>query len=341
MKNLKNKKDVTVLDLTQKLNDKVNEIYSNQELRNKAIFILYLINRGSNNDVRGYQLNVTNHRDIFSYNGVEWAKLFNPLLENEIIECTTPHSKGKSSKFYKINNSYQWVKNKGEIKVEYRGEDFDSLPQYIQQFHLDKQVVKSTNDTKWSKNYHYVVKEIITEDERETMIELKNKMFFMSETIDLMRIEFEKQIEGLKNQNIQLKTEIENLKNNTTVVAEQVQTIEEVPASAEVKPEAVENKSFFVDDEDDDFGFVFANEQEKIKLQQPQIIEQAHTVDEYTKFIENKLKSAKVQPIYWNNAIKYIKENKEASNAIELGKLISISTGSSQVIINKVKQYWN
>lgn len=337
MKNLKNKKDVTVLDFTQKLNDKVNEIYENQELRNKALFILYLINRGTNNDVRGYQLNVTNHRDIFSYNGVEWAKLFNPLIENEIIECTTPHSKGKSSKFYKINNSYQWVRNKGEIKVEYRGEDFDSLPQYIQQFHLDKQVVKSSTDTKWSKNYYYVPKEIITEDEREAMTELKNKMFFMGEAIDLMRIEFEKQIEELKNQNIQLKTEIENLKNNTTVVAEQVQTIEEVPA-----PEVdYDNTPLFVDDEDDNFGFVFPNEQVQPKIVEAESNSYPIVVDEFTKYIENKLKSAKVQPIYWNNAIKYIKENKEASNPIELGKLISISTGSSQVIINKVKQYWN
>lgn len=115
--------------------------------------------------------------------------------------------------------------------------------------------------------------------------------------------------------------------------------IEKIETLSDV--ESVENTPFFNDEEDDDFGFIFPNEQEKLKLAQPQIIEQAHPADEFDSFIITKLKSARVQPVYWNNAIKYIKDKKHEANPIELGKLISISTGSTQVIIKKIQQYLN
>lgn len=107
----------------------------------------------------------------------------------------------------------------------------------------------------------------------------------------------------------------------------------------------MESKPMFPED-DEIFDFELPALEENI-IEVNGVTESHHGVipstanDEFDIFIENKLKSAKVQPIYWQNAIQYIKENKEASSAIELGKLISISTASTQVIINKVKQYWN
>ncbi|WP_185216301.1 hypothetical protein [Sphingobacterium mizutaii] len=203
------RQDKTTIDYTNVVLEKVNELYENHLLRDRALFILYLINRGTNQDKeKGYQLNVTNHQNIFSVNGEDWYKIFNPLVENNIIECTTKHVKGKVSKFFKINEPYFWVKNKGEIKKVYLGNEFSQMPRHIQQFHLDNQVVKSAKDTLWSKNYNYVPKSIMTEKDKETMNELKVEITMMREMMELMQISFKEKIESLENEIKELKAPI-------------------------------------------------------------------------------------------------------------------------------------
>ena len=307
----KTQNDVTVIDYTQEVLNKVNEIYENQELRNKALFILYLINRGTNNDPeRGYQLNATNHREIFSFNGVEYVELFKPLVLNGMVECTTPHAKGKASKRYRITNPFKWEKNKGEIKKVYKGEEYELMPKYIQQFHIDKQVVKSMNDTSWAKNYQYISKQVVNEDMEHTIKVMQNQMLMMQEVIELMQIQLNEQ------------NELINTLNSKNIVDHRNTTVEN---------HDIESKPLFPEDEIFDFEVEAVEESQHVGIP---------ANDEYTKFIESKLKLAKIQPMYWSNAIAYIKENKEA-NPIEFSKLIGISTASSQVVINKIKQYWN
>ena len=211
-------KDVTVIDYTNVVLNKVNEIYSNQDLKNKALFILYLINRGSNLDPElGYQLNVTNHRNILGFNGSEFKELFDPLVSNGVIKCTTPHSKGKASKRYIITQPYKWVKNQGEIKNIYKGENYYEFPKYIQQFHLDNRVVKNAEETIWSKNYQYVPKEELTKEMQSEFKEMQYKVTIMEELIDSMR----KEIDALKALNkIQPPTENEELKSNVSKTVE-------------------------------------------------------------------------------------------------------------------------
>jgi len=336
--NINNTKDVTIYDFTVEVQNKVKEIYTTKEMQEKALLLVYLINRA---DGLGYQVNVRNHRAFYgNLNGVKWNELFQPLITNNLIFRTSSHEVGNKSKTYTTTKQYKWKPNTGEIKRRFYGEEFKLMPEYIQKFHLDNHLVVNPSKSLWSDNYHYVSKEIMTDDERETMQDLKNNMFFMKEAIELMQIEINrlnKKVEALENV-------ISNDEVNTIAieeVKEDLPTIEEfevIETPSDV--ESVESKAFFNDDEDDNFGFIFPNEQEQQIIAEPVNVTST-PVDDFDSFLITKLKSARVQPVYWQNAIQYIKEKKHEVNPIELGKLISISTGSTQVIIKKIQQYWN
>ncbi|VTP97677.1 hypothetical protein [Sphingobacterium daejeonense] len=87
--NIKNKQDLTIYDFTGEVEKKIKEIYPTKELQEKALLLIYLINRA---DGLGYQINVRNHRVFFgNLNGNKWNELFKPLLSNSLIVCTSSH----------------------------------------------------------------------------------------------------------------------------------------------------------------------------------------------------------------------------------------------------------
>ncbi|VTP97673.1 hypothetical protein [Sphingobacterium daejeonense] len=68
------------------------------------------------------------------------------------------------------------------------------MPEYIQRFHLDNHLVVKPQKSLWSKNYQYVPKDIITEEERETMNELKLEIKMLKEMMELMAMTFNQKI---------------------------------------------------------------------------------------------------------------------------------------------------
>lgn len=113
LKDLKNKskmnnKKVTgvIVDYTNKVKSKIEELFKNATEANKAVFLVYLINRGTSN-TQGYQLNKENHRHLFGVNGVQWSSLIQPLIENNVIMCTSTHQDGVKSQTFAINNVYK------------------------------------------------------------------------------------------------------------------------------------------------------------------------------------------------------------------------------------------
>lgn len=242
--NIKNKKDVTVLDYTKELETKVKEIYNNNLLEEKALFLLYLINRGMQIDIEGYQVNVTSHRNILGLqSGKDWVPFFNKLIDAGIIICTTPHIAGTKSRKYIMSKKYYWKKNTGEIKKRFYGEQYNTMNRTMQQFHVDGQVVRLVKESKWSKNYQYIAKEDETNN-----TSLENRISMLEEMMELMGLKIKEQaneIAELKekiNNNIQPEVEVvvqENVIENKKVEPEKVisiiKNIEEIPTGYDVE----------------------------------------------------------------------------------------------------------
>ncbi len=204
-----------IVDYTQKVKEKVQEIYSTEAEANKAIFLVYLINRGTQN-TQGYQLNKDNHRQLFGANGMVWKNLFQPLIDNNIIMRVGAHKDGVKSESFAINNVYKWCVNDGEIKDRYT--DYSSMPKYIQKFLVDGYVVAGAKQTKWSKDYQFIQEDKINMEAQEEIAQLKYKMSLMEELIDSMQQSFSTKIEMLEQK-------INDLtKNNTpsTVIEEEI-----------------------------------------------------------------------------------------------------------------------
>lgn len=209
-----------IVDYTKKVKEKVKEIYKSEAEANKAIFLVYLINRGTQN-TQGYQLNKDNHRQLFGANGMVWKNLFQPLIDNNIIMRVGAHKDGVKSESFAINNVYKWEVNNGEIKDRYT--DYSSMPKYIQKFLVDGYVVAGAKQTKWSKNYQYVKEDKINMEAKEEIAQLKYKMSLMEEFIDSIKQHMteqkqqidlmQQQINDLTNSN-KPSTVIEEVKNN-------------------------------------------------------------------------------------------------------------------------------
>lgn len=360
----KTQNDVLVYSYTKKIENKVNEIFAGQTqtFKDKVLFLINLINKNTKtetvnfeNKLKGYQLHNDNHTYFFAFRSsdMQLKEIKDLLIKNNVIQMVGQYLVGSVSMEYAITKQYQYDYDKGEVKCNYPTIK-DIKKTYLKKYVADHYVVKSSEDTEYQRKSKKTEEEF--EQQAEEAITIKEQMNEMQRQINLLveytsqfelikleqmnnNINIQQQLEQLKNENLQLKEEIKSLKNNTVKVISHenvLLTNNEVETLSDV-----ENTPFFNNEEDDDFGFIFPNEQEKLKLAQPQIIEQAHTADEFDSFIIAKLKSARVQPVYWNNAIQYIKDKKHEANPIELGKLISISTGSTQVIIKKIQQYWN
>jgi len=191
-----------IVDYTQKVKEKVQEIYSTEAEANKAIFLVYLINRGTNN-TQGYQLNKDNHRQLFGANGQVWKNLFQPLIDNNVIMCTSTHQDGVKSQTFAINNVYKWEVNDGEIKDRYT--EYNSMPRFIQKYLVDGYVVAGAKQTKWSKDYQYVKEDKINMEAKEEIAQLVFKVSILEELvasqkqlIDSMQQSFSTKIEMLE-----------------------------------------------------------------------------------------------------------------------------------------------
>lgn len=222
-KQMDNKKVTGVLvDYTNKVKSKIEELYKNATEANKAIFLVYLINRGTSN-TQGYQLNKENHRHLFSVNGVQWSSLIQPLIDNNIIMRVGAHKDGVKSESFAINNVYKWIPNDGEIKDRYT--EYITMPKFIQKFLVDGFVVAGAKQTKWSKDYQYVQEDKINMEAKEEIAQLKYKMSLMEELIASMQQQINELVSN----------------NNTTS-----KTIEEIE-----KPK-LEDTPFFHDEEEID-----------------------------------------------------------------------------------------
>ncbi len=200
-----------IVDYTQKVKEKVQEIYSTEAEANKAIFLVYLINRGTNN-TQGYQLNKDNHRQLFGANGQVWKNLFQPLIDNNIIMRVGAHKDGVKSESFAINNVYKWEVNNGEIKDRYT--EYNSMPKYIQKFLVDGYVVKGVKQTKWCKEYQYVKEDKINMEAQEKITQLEFKVSILEELVQSMQQQINELVNGNKNIIGQPSTAIEEVKNS-------------------------------------------------------------------------------------------------------------------------------
>lgn len=200
-----------IVDYTQKVKEKVQEIYSTEAEANKAIFLVYLINRGTNN-TQGYQLNKDNHRQLFGANGQVWKNLFQPLIDNNIIMRVGAHKDGVKSESFAISNVYKWSVNDGEIKDRYT--EYITMPKFIQKFLVDGFVVKGAKQTKWSKDYQYVQEDKINMEVKEEIAQLKYNMSLMEELVASMQQQINELVNGNKNNIGQPSSAIEEVKNN-------------------------------------------------------------------------------------------------------------------------------
>ncbi|WP_313552978.1 hypothetical protein [Sphingobacterium multivorum] len=198
-----------IVDYTQKVKEKVKEIYKSEAEGNKAIFLVYLINRGTNN-TQGYQLNKDNHRQLFGANGQVWKNLFQPLIDNNIIMRVGAHKDGVKSESFAISNVYKWSVNDGEIKDRYT--EYSSMPKYIQKFLVDGYVVASSKQTKWSKDYQYVQENKINMEAQEKITQLEFKVSILEELVQSMQEQINQLVNNNNNIVVQPSTDIEEVK---------------------------------------------------------------------------------------------------------------------------------
>lgn len=190
-----------IVDYTNKVKEKVKEIYNTEAEANKGIFLVYLINRGTNN-TQGYQLNKENHRQLFGANGQVWKNLFQPLIDNNIIMRVGAHKDGVKSESFAISNVYKWSVNNGEVKDRYT--EYSSMPKYIQKFLVDGYVVAGAKQTKWSKDYQYIQEDKINMEAQEKINQLEFKVTMMEELLDSQKEQIEimqRQLNQLLNNN--------------------------------------------------------------------------------------------------------------------------------------------
>jgi len=199
-----------IVDYTNKVKSKIEELYKNATEANKAIFLLYLINRGTSN-TQGYQLNKENHRHLFGVNGVQWSSLIQRLIDNNIIMRVGAHKDGVKSESFAINNVYKWEVNNGEIKDRYT--EYYAMPRYIQKYLVDGYVVANAKQTKWSKDYQYVQEDKINMEAKEEIAQLKYKMSLMEELIDSMQQQINELVNGNKNNIAQPSTDVKDVVN--------------------------------------------------------------------------------------------------------------------------------
>lgn len=275
-KQMDNKKVTGVIvDYTQKLKDKVKEIYSTEAEANKAIFLVYLINRGTAN-TQGYQINKENHRQLFGANGQVWKNLFQPLIDNNIIMRVGAHKDGVKSESFAINNVYKWIPNEGDIKDRYT--EYNAMPKYIQKFLVDGYVVAGAKQTKWSKDYQYFQEDKINMEAQEKITQLEYKLSLMEEFIDSIKQHMteqkqqidlmQQQINDLTDSNTPSTAIVEEVKNNNEYFAPQftndsegnmVSSSEDVYASTLIERKNIKGADtpFFKDEDNDNNVDIF------------------------------------------------------------------------------------
>ncbi|WP_312746002.1 hypothetical protein [Sphingobacterium multivorum] len=251
-----------IVDYTNKVKSKIEQLYKNATEANKAVFLVYLINRGTSN-TKGYQLNKENHRHLFGVNGVQWSSLIQPLIDNNVIMCTSTHQDGVKSQTFAINNVYKWIPNDGEIKDRYT--EYNSMPKFIQKFLVDGYVVAGVKQTKWSKEYQYVQEDKINMEAKEEIEQLKYKMSLMEELVASMQQQINELVNGNKNNIGQPSTAIEEIKNNNQyfepkyvndIEGNMVSSSEDVYASTLIGRKKIKGADtpFFKDEDDDNNG---------------------------------------------------------------------------------------
>lgn len=199
------KRNMVVVDITTKLNEKIKEVfvgYSNQYIE-KVQFLVWLINRADT----GYQLHQENHKNFFGLSGnakYSIQTMIQKLVENKIIVRTSLYEVGATSIEYKVITNLKWVKTEGEVKKYYN--DVRELPTFIKKFMVDYYVVKGLKSTDFQKDVQIEIVEgkKINEVEEPSLV-------------DELR-------EQLNQQNLliqSLQQTIEELKNNKTQSAEE------------------------------------------------------------------------------------------------------------------------
>lgn len=332
---------------------------------NKILFTVYWINKGKYNSLKkmheNYQEVSSRYGNWISLVGKKGTDFIKKLVDGGIIKKVSGYVTAKHYTRYTLVNpfNYKGGDATGDMWTIYTLYPEDGA--FIKKYLSDKHVVRISSTVNNTKNIvkkaeakqHEVneVVDIATGEVIDVVEEFKNIKMTLKEVLDNYN-ELSNKIKALEVENAKLKAELSNKINKKVDITSSlknemqqytfISTIKDVitPAPEVIEtPSDYDNTPFFIED-NEDYGFVFPNEQ-KVEPQVNNSISSATTtVCDYTKYIENKLKSSRVQPIYWDRAIKYITDNDEL-NAIELGKIISISTGSSQQLINKIKRYSN
>lgn len=277
--NKRTEKSVLIYDYTNKVEEKVNELfgaYSNVD-RDKVLFLLYLINKNTKAN-QGYQLHDINHKNFFGFKGnkgcITIQIIKDILISNNIIMQVGTASIGAKSNKYSISNVYGWALNKGEIKIGY--DNYSSLPNtFLKKYVADTFVVKALKDTKYNKDYVHQAVEM-PEEVEDNLNDLKMKFEFQNEEINIVKEEnrlmkirleqLEKVIAGLNTGlKIEQVEETQDSLQDSNVIEQEVIKVEE---SQPVFEEEVMNKTLLIDDlEDENFNKLVEewDEQEAIK----------------------------------------------------------------------------